>query len=250
MVGLQDVLKQYIHGGQRACVRSFLQHPLMIALDRAWLEPQQLKALCAARFTAVSKFEALLERARDLAIRQGMNELGAELHMNLCDERGIGRAFGQGAHKEWRKDFLDALHIRHEGGRSVPQLYNFTANDSLAILCGMILAAEYTIPPEDKRILKSLRLRFPDIFTPADKALPATPEQERATRYLYDHIHHDAESHFPDLMRAMNRTVGIGGNREIISGISRFTDERNALYDVIQQALGFTYEKGTIEPSP
>jgi hypothetical protein len=239
---LVALLTKCIQGRARdgESVRGFMQHQLVRALDNATLKPGQLLKFCRFRYTAASKFELLLERAMQLAESTGKLELANELRENLDDERGEGRSTGKGAHREWRKDFLDSLEVEARPDASMGP-YEFSREDDLPTLVGMLIAAEYTIPLEDRPALKSLRRAFPDKFTNVKDE--GSEEQKRTSRYLVDHIKHDAQQHFPDLMRAVIYDLNrLGDKEKLASGIIRFARERYEFYTLIQKQLGLETE--------
>jgi hypothetical protein len=215
-----------------------LQHSILTMLRAGALSSEQVKKYCEYRYTAVTGFESLLEAAYNKAVAEGKSSVAQELLYNLRDERGLERVCGEpikgAAHKDWRADFLAALGIENN---KTPQynIYKFSEEDNLATLCGMLLAAEFTIPPENKIVLAALEVAFPDIFRVSGQE--ATAEQQKALRYLVDHIKHDGQSHFPDLRKAISADLEKEG-AEVKLGIARFAFMRCSFMDNVQKQLG------------
>lgn len=236
---LNELLQRHIG------VRGLMAHPLASILGKGVLTQQELKHFCLIRYNAAPLFEQLVHRGYQLANETpGMERVAHALHENWCDERGMnpttGKPTGDGSHSSWRRDCLTAIGVAVQEQSSFP-LYAFTQADNAWVLTGMLLAAEYLIPLEYAKLLKSMRSAFPDIFTPADPSAPSTAEQEKASRYLVDHISHDAEHHLPDLLNAILHDLRSPADyASLTAGIERFAHERGALYSFIQTEMGYT----------
>lgn len=225
-------------------VRGVMAHPLASILGKGVLTQQELKDFCLIRYNAAPLFEQLVHRGYLLAkATPGMERVAHALHENWCDERGIdpatGKENGHGSHSGWRRDCLTAIGVAVHEHSSFP-LYAYTEADNAWVLTGILLAAEYAIPLEYAKLLKSMRSAFPDIFTPADPSAPYTPEQAKASRYLVDHISHDAEHHLPDLLNAILADLRTEADyASLCEGIERFARERGELYSFIQNEMGY-----------
>ena len=235
------LVKSYIVGREAPAL---MQHPLADALGKKDLTSVQLRRFCRLRYHAVLRFELLLERALALAKKENATALAEALHRNLCDERGVdyhtGRPLAQGAHSEWRQDFLDSLGVAMPDTRPF-RLYMFTDADNLPFLIGILLAAEFTVPMEDARLLHSLRAAFPEIFTPADPFAATTETQRKATHYLQDHVEHDLANHLPELAQALLQDLRTeAAYTHLIAGIEHFCAERLQLYEAIQEKIRYT----------
>lgn len=240
---LLSMLREEVVGlsSHRRTGQGVLDHPMVQAVDRQQLSPEQLKQFCQGRYFVASHFETLLEHAQRLAsCDPSKKEVADALHRNLCDERGLEHAQASGAHAKWRADFLNVLAIEDHGQQRFP-LYAFHDGDTLPLLVGGLLAAEFAVPTEDIRVLRALRKAFPDTFTDPLNPEAATQEQQRTTLYLEDHIRHDNAEHFPDLLRAVVQDFSSPEDMiQIKEGIRRFAAERKALYGHIQQQIDYT----------
>ncbi len=233
---LTELLQQHL------ATRGLMAHPLAMVLGKGVLTPEQLLHYCKIRYSAAPLFEHLAARAASLAEKEeALPQLAAVLHRNLCDERGLdyasGLPTGEGSHSDWRTDFLNAIGLPPQARGDFP-LYVYTEADNVWVLIGMVLAAEYAIPLEYARLLRSMRHAFPETFAPADPALPVTPAQSVATRYLQDHIEHDAGRHLPELLNAILHDLKTPQSYVgLTEGVRRFAAERAGLYDYIESAF-------------
>jgi hypothetical protein len=237
-IALTAALAKHIHGKTRTgpIDNAILKHPLLCALGEGSLTREQLQRFCVARFTASEDFERMLEAAMLLAEKEGKTELAIELSNNLRDERGLDRETGQptqaGPHSQWRKDFMEALGIVSTPGE---KKYTINEGEDLAILSGMLLTAEFAIPPEYKRVMKCVQRHFPDSFS--SDLEEEDPIKRKNSRYLLDHIEHDSGAHFPDLRRAI--CIELPDRMEdVIRGIERFASEGLQFFSAIQQSIG------------
>ena len=208
----------------RAQPASLINHPLFVAIEKTTIKANQLLQFCQLRYHAVSQFESLLEHVQRRCVQNNKPNLAKGLHRNLCDERGLAYDMnvpsGEGAHSEWRQDFLEALGIAKADSQPIA-MYQFTADDDFAMLVGMLLASEFMVPFEDQRVLNALKKHFPDIM-----------KSSKASHYLQDHVEHDFTVHFPELLEAV--AADIRDENELLQleeGIRRVVVERYGFYE-------------------
>lgn len=220
-----------------------LNHPLMHIMKRKLLGHEQMLVFCELRYSVSPRFEKILAHAIEKAKGQeGKQAIAHELQMNLDDERGEGRATGMGAHGQWRDDFSGGLRFEVKVGKDTPQIYEYDEKDTLPTLVGMLLGAERAIPPEYERVLGALRQAMPGVVT--DENDQGDEAAKKTSLYLRDHISHDAEHHFPEMLKAVLESFTQEQEiDDVIKGIKRFCDERSRLYTFIQQSLGLDYPR-------
>lgn len=120
------------------------------------------------------------------------------------------------SHGTWRKDFYAALGVddamlktvfaKEETCEYSEVLRGLIRENDPVVMAGALMVLEGTIPREFARIKRGRDISFPDIF------LDQTGDSEemrkrkvRARLYIDDHIVHDAQSHYPDLLRVMEK---------------------------------------------
>lgn len=158
-------------------------------------------------------FMNLLETSAVAARKASMDDVAAVLEENIADETGIvnGIYKEEAAHSTWRKWYLGALGISVE---SIPQcsavdeynqnLKEFVATGDVYALAGAVVFLEGQIPGEFGFIQQRRDVLFPEKFvTTSNDSNELQQQKNRACKYINDHIAHDAQAHFPDLLRVM-----------------------------------------------
>lgn len=182
----------------------FGKHSVLDALAHGRFPPAVVAWAWRRRKSVIDNFLILLERTRLTALQEGKAELAAAIHANLADEYGLdpesGRPTGEGSHREWARWLMEALDVLDPPGGSdqntsahLPQwnLLPYRDDDHLAVLAGMCMAVEKSIPIEYHAFLKALEAAFP--------ALDSS-DHPRALHLLKDHVVHDEQRHLPDLV--------------------------------------------------
>lgn len=197
-------------------------NPALDKIERGELGPARWREFAQQRYLAALPFEELLSAGIERARASGDAELTETLEANLRDERGIdanGIARPEQAHETWRRDFYRALGVTDETLQSATPLPGtaeyaralqklIEQGDALAI-AGALLVLEGTIPVEFRKIAEGRDKTFPEIFVDQPDDSPETLERKtRARLYIDDHISHDASSHYPDLINALEKHAG------------------------------------------
>ena len=225
--------------------------PLLTVIERGELPRNIWRLFAEQRYLASRNFEALLEAGVKKSRACGYEQLAKALEENLADERGVDehgdkRPFG--SHEQWRRDYYNALGINNEMlARTQPRegtkhyddtLLGLTEKDALVISGGLLLL-ELSIPKEFEKIRKGRDTTFREEFV----ILSSDDQEQRArkkkaSRYINDHIAHDAASHYPDLENAV-----ITYAREplhvahVIQGIQRIADAKEVFYRKLGEIL-------------
>lgn len=214
-------------------------------LEKGEALPEEWREFAVQRYLAALPFEDLLEGCKKAALEQGDSELAGVIDANLRDETGVnadGKEVPALSHGVWRKDFYSAMGIGEdmldsasatEETRAYEQaLRRLVGKSDPVIMAGALLVLEGTIPREFARIKRGRDISFPDIFL--DQAGDSEETRKRKTRarlYIEDHIVHDAQSHYPDLLRAMERYAASSeGRRRIEEGAMAIAGAKKRFY--------------------
>ena len=190
--------------------KDIVDNPLLNKIEKGTLTKEQWQEFAKQRYLAAVHFEQLLE--------VGIERAQALIH-NLQDERGIsenGNPLPTGPHEKWRQDFYTALGLdkdtlaeleENESTQHYSQkLQQLIAEGDVLKLAGAILFQEYSIPEEFKKLKVGRDLIFPQEFI---IQASDTAEQRRqkgyARLYIDHHITHDANQHYPELERALEK---------------------------------------------
>lgn len=209
------------------------------ALTEEWRE------FAVQRYLAALPFEDLLEGCKKAALEQGDSELAGVIDANLRDETGVnadGKEVPALSHGVWRKDFYSAIGIGEdmldsasatEETRAYEQaLRRLVEKSDPVIMAGALLVLEGTIPREFARIKRGRDISFVDTFL--DQAGDSEETRKRKTRarlYIDDHIIHDAQSHYPDLLSIMERyAASCEGRRRIEEGAMAIAGAKKRFY--------------------
>lgn len=210
--------RTFLIGLARECSDAFLRdNPFLGELEKGAMSPKGWQEFGTQRYLAAMPFERLLETCSAVSMQEGKTDLAVALKKNLADERGtdaVGNQADDLAHGTWRKDFYTALDISsaeldiaaanagtREYVRTVESL--IASNDALA-MAGAVLVLEASIPREFLCVRKGMEITFPDRFkfqTTDNELVRAQKMKNR--RYIDDHVVHDAQAHYPDLLDAL-----------------------------------------------
>lgn len=168
------------------------------------------------RYLIPKMFEELLESW----IEKAKNELKDKwlennLYINYLDENGLDTNWNKleiGSHKEWRKNFNDALFINisdEELQSTKKYIWTKKFIDSYKILLNSwnwlmiiwaLLFLEYNIPEEYKKVKIARDILFKDSFVINEDDSIETKNKKRLwCMYIDDHIIHDSRVHYPTL---------------------------------------------------
>jgi Iron-containing redox enzyme len=206
-------LKNYVMNANKTVVRS---DPVVLALLRKELNQQQYKLYAAQRAYVATNFIRLVDKAARLARELGDAELAGALQSNLNDEIGLapdGKRHDALDHRLWKGNYLRAIDLQPDvqdfplldATREHMQAFlDMEASGTVFSISGAILSLENIIPLEYRAAVSSRDHLFPEIFCmTADDCGEARTKKELARRYLDDHIAHDAQHHFPELLKAL-----------------------------------------------
>ncbi len=202
---------------RRAVDYLIFQNTPLLWLGQNKITPEHWRELGRERYFIAQTFELLLRAAIKQSKKVGDKKLFWALDWNLRDEIGMdtrGVIRKQLAHRTWREDFYYAISItptmlRKESTLESVKQYNRIVSDlikenDLLVMCGALLALEATIPLEFLYLKASRDATFPKIFLlhKTDSA-KIRKQKIKNRRYIDDHIIHDADMHYPTLLRAL-----------------------------------------------
>lgn len=207
-------------------------------LESGDASPDVWRAFGVQRALAAVPFEELLKAGIQKA--ETHPQIQRALQQNLNDEIGVtasGQVANELSHATWRKDFYTALGISEDELMSAAphpattEYFNRlreVENENCFVISGAILAFEFSIPLEFKKMQTGRNKTFPEIFVAADSDSPEVRESKlRACKYIDDHIVHDAQAHYPDLLKAIEASI----------------DTEEQLQDVLRGARAITMTK-------
>lgn len=241
-------LKDYVIAENKAVVRN---DPVVLSLMRKQLNKRQYKLYAAQRASVASNFVRLVVKAADAARIAGDLQLAAALDANADDELGRdgeGRIREERNHRNWKLAYLCALGIEAEspdfpllpGTRAHAQAFlDLEAQAGMLRMAGALLSLENIIPLEYRAAIQSRDYLFPELFCPAPEDGAETRRYKEAARqYLDDHVVHDANEHFPQLLAALEKYQGdAAAMAEIRAGIDFVNQHRKDFYAGLAEAL-------------
>lgn len=225
-------------------------HRLLAALGSNQLSKDEWRAFAAERYLASLIFEPLLDAALAKATEANDAAIADAVARNRNDELGIaadGTWRKDLAHAAWRKDFYDALGITDAmlnaaiagpaAKAYIALLRDVLNSGDYLVMAGALLALERFLPVEFIAMRKGRDTVFADVFVdqPADDATARTA-RARGRVYLDDHITHDANAHYPDLLAAITPHMDNPADaKRIFAGIEAIERAKLAFYDNIAQ---------------
>jgi len=224
-------------------------YPMMSQLRNCQINQGQFKFFTIQRMSIAYNFENLLVASLRQAKAIGDSELALALQRNLADENGEdeeGKVDPKKAHKYWRKSYFSALNITDvDQDLLLPETINHSnimrdiekENDFL-VMSGALLASEIIIPIEYRNARFSRDHLFPEAFVVnVDDDAETIESKHQACLYIDDHIIHDAKSHFPELLNALNKYENNADQLiKIKQGIDLIKDAREIFYKGINAA--------------
>lgn len=248
-----------IHRELSQRTHALARHPLLVGLADGLYSPAVVAWVYRRRKAIVPTFMPLLSQARSMAEMAERPELARALAENLSDEDGLdpltSLPTGRGSHHDWAEWFIAALNEVDPPGNSACEFtrlgfplwdpYPTTAADGLALIVGMLMAAEKCIAIEYRAFLDAFTTAFPSL---ADGSRP-----ERLLLFV-DHIEHDEKRHLPDLIDGfLGRPPGSKGYvvevdgshsgeaRDLAEGMERVLLVRRQFYDQLLQLIGNSF---------
>lgn len=223
-------------------------HPKLVRVGSGELTKIEWRAFAVERYLTSMIFESLLEIAIAKATEAGDVAVAKALTDNQNNELGVqadGTTDTEMSHAAWRRDFYDALGItdvmlnRRVGSPSVKSYISIVrsiiATDEYLVMSGALLALERFFPIEFDMMKKGRDTVFTDVFmdqSTDDDATKAT--RARARLYLDDHIDHDANTHYPDLLAALQPHANNEADMaRVIAGINAVENAKRAFYDAL-----------------
>ncbi|MEN9558185.1 MAG: Iron-containing redox enzyme [Candidatus Parcubacteria bacterium] len=237
---------------QEASERFLRENPVLKKIQRGELSEAQWRDFAIQRYLAALPFERLLIAGMEAAEQEGYEELASVIRTNLHDETGTddaGVKHEEMAHGTWRHDFytrlgisdadLETAHVGAGTERYASVSEALAKNGDPFAIAGALLVLEATIPSEFRQIKDGRDKTFRDAFVERDDDDAQTRnEKAKARLYLDDHIHHDATSHFPDLLIALERIAkDISIKERIKDGAHQITDAKAAFYNDLTHQL-------------
>ena len=248
MYSPSGTLKDYVIGQNKAVVRN---DPVVLALMRKQLDARQYKLYAAQRASVANNFVRLVVRAAQAARAMGDVELAEALEANADDE--LGRGFdgvvrAERNHRNWKLAYLRALGIDADapgfpllpGTRAHAEAFlELEATAGVLRMAGALLSLENIIPLEYRAAIQSRDHLFPHLFCIAPEDGTETRRRKEAARqYLDDHVAHDANEHFPQLLHALEKyQADAAAMEEIRAGIDFVNRHRRRFYEGLAGAL-------------
>jgi hypothetical protein len=198
-------------------------HAFVESIDTIFL----FRMFAQTRHKTVDSFLPLLKTAHACVVERQMHDVARVLGDNIADEVGIvdGKRDGRRAHRTWRDWYLEGIGAHHARGYAdVSNAYNtamrsFIASGSIDNHMGALLFIEAAIPTEFSFILQKVEQLF--------------SLHDRARTYLVDHMSHDAQKHYPELLgvlRAFSR-------KDVFAGIDRMYEMKMAFYTSLKHRV-------------
>lgn len=215
---IRRFLLEMIHNASEQFLK---RNHLLERLQTGEITKEEWKTFAIQRYLAATPFEALLREGIAASARDGYSGLAEVIKSNLRDETGTddhGVTREELAHDTWRRDFYTRLGITNAeleqasataGTKEYIDMVDriVKSGDPLAI-AGALLVLEATIPMEFRKIKEGRDKTFPELFIDVkDEDDAMRDAKAKARQYLDDHILHDATAHFPDLLRALEKSV-------------------------------------------
>lgn len=198
------------------------------AIESGEIGREGLKRFLIQQIVATSAFLSLFEI---LVAQSRFPELQAAAASNLRDETGMdeaGNYHAELAHSTWRKNFYRQIGIAEEQIEHAAPTPGTTAYfDAIAELvsegdigrvAGALLFFEGIIPRQFNSFKRGRDTLFREECVDADGDSAVQRETKQTARlYLDDHIVHDAQSHFPDLLNALS--VATQSSKEFLENV-------------------------------
>ncbi len=187
---------------------------ILDSIESGEIGREGLKSFFIQQIVATRSFLSLFEI---LVEQKQFPELQAAAASNLRDETGMdveGNYHVELAHSTWRKNFYQHIGIAEERidhAASTPgtkayfdAIAELVSEGDIGKVAGALLFFEGIIPRQFNSFKKGRDTLFREecVDTDGDDAVQREAKQ-KARLYLDDHIVHDAQCHFPDLLNAL-----------------------------------------------
>lgn len=223
-----------------------IDNPVLEKMESGQLSPENWTIWACQRYHAAHRFIPLLEAGKQWAEQRSMDHLTWALQDNLDDENGINNP-QLGSHEKWRQDFYTALGVTQEQlNDSVLLPWTIEYRETLQYLeqwdlhelIGALLYLEFSIPHEFRRIQKGRDLTFPEEFVIQRGDWKQKRKKKWLARlYIDHHITHDADSHFPDLMKSIEPLLQNDGEWQMIEWIRIIARAKTQFYACLEREL-------------
>lgn len=213
------------------------------AIESGEIGREGLKRFLTQQIVATKSFLSLFEI---LVAQKQFPELQVTAASNLRDETGMdvdGNYHAELAHSTWRKNFYQQIGIAEEQiDQAAPTpgtkayfdaIAELVSEGDIGKIAGALLFFEGVIPRQFNSFKKGRDTLFQEECVDTDGDSAAQRETKQAARlYLDDHIVHDAQSHFPDLLNALS--VATQSSEEFLEkvklGIAAAKEARKKFY--------------------
>ncbi len=250
MNGNKTTLKDYVIAENKAVVR---HDPVVLALMRKQVDARQYKLYAAQRASVASNFVRLVVKAAGAARAIGDEALAAALEANADDELGRdsdGVVRQERNHRNWKVSYLRTLGIDAEAPEfpllpstraHADAFLELEAGGNMFRMAGALLSLENIIPLEYRAAIQSRDHLFPQLFCiAANDSAEGRRRKEAARQYLDDHVTHDANEHFPQLLAALEKYQDdAAAMAEICAGVDFVNAHRKRFYEGLGEALRF-----------
>lgn len=230
----QRALRAQLVEWVRSATRLIIEQPTLVAIQTGALTQEQWIFFAKQRFLAAEAFETLLETGKAHADTANDILLAQVLEKNLNDERGIidGTLQTERAHSTWRRDFYRAIGVSEQAVQTATPTVGTKAY--IQTLTSLIQDADYLkIAGAVLAIEGSLSSEFQKLQAGRDKTFPNL--NAKARLYIDDHILHDASSHYPDLLKALDRYIESKDTaKRIHEGITQITNAKTSFYRALE----------------
>lgn len=213
---------------------AMLDTAVLNKIESGNLTPEGWRMFLAQISHAAHTFEDLLRTGKDKAAQQGILPLQVALESNLRDEAGEneqGNTIADRSHHEWRRAFYRLLGATDTfiadttplpGAIFYRQTLEELRQEHVLTIAGALLMLEFFIPHEFRKLQAGRNRTFAKEFTPYPTDSAATlREKQLGKLYLDDHIIHDAQSHYPDILKAL---LPYTGNEDTFNRIKKGVD--------------------------
>lgn len=185
------------------------------------------RTFAKTRHKTVNSFLPLLKNVYTQVTEKQMTRACVVIGDNIADEVGVidGVKDTHAAHRTWRDWYLEGIGAHHARGYAdIANAYNLgmrklIEDTSLDTQVGALLFLEASIPIEFACILQKVETLF--------------SLRERARKYLVDHISHDAEVHYPELISILPAF----SRKDIFHGIDEMYQMKMNFYQSLKHRL-------------
>jgi hypothetical protein len=242
-------INKFIKSAAKECSRS----KIMQSMKMTNITREQFLFYLRQESCVGSDFNKILTIAIEKAKEIGDKELTKVLSDNLNDEKGIDKYGNYNplmVHELWKKKYYLALDILPDMIESEKPIsgtikYNNTMillekTENIFVILGGLMFIEFFTPIEFFNIKKSRDFLFPKIFVITEQDSHKQLQNKLVARiWIDDHIIHDAQKHYLDLLKSAfkyEKNVDVmkeisKGNTLMKEGILAFHKDVEAVYE-------------------